>query len=59
MTRPTGECAEDTSPGSDIARDRARWAREDAGGVADWDAEERATLRQDREDRDNWNRRAK
>lgn len=49
--------AEDESEGSDIARDRARWAREDAGLGADWDAEERAAARQDREDRDNWNRR--
>ncbi len=42
----------------DATRDAARWAREDAGEVPDWDAEERAVMRQDREDRDNWNRRA-
>jgi len=41
----------------DATRDAARWAREDAGEVPDWDAEERAVAKQDREDRDNWMRR--
>lgn len=45
-------------PDDDAARDRARWAQQDAGLVPSWDAEERAAMRQDLEDRDNWNRRA-
>ena len=47
------------TPDDDATRSAARWAREDAGEVPDWDAEERAVARRDREDRDNWNRRAR
>ena len=53
------ESGDYSAPDDDATRDAARWAREDAGEVPSWDAKERAALRQDREDRDNWNRRGK